>query len=138
MSSGDPDQPASASCAPRWRPSQRWSCRLIVLLAVNLLYEGTRLKSRGNIPYTRFFTPAMIAFAAVNACYTSVIAQVTLARDEGIFKRIGSTPLPPWVYMSGRLCSAGVVATVSAVVVVAVVPTYTTSRWSGARCLPCS
>jgi ABC-2 type transport system permease protein len=93
---------------------------LIVLLAVNLLYEGTRLKSRGNIPYAQFFTPAMIAFAVVNACYMSVISQVTLARDEGILKRIRSTPLPPWIYMAGRLGSAGLVAILSAVVVVAI------------------
>lgn len=93
---------------------------LMVLLAVNLLYEGTRLRSHGNIPYTQFFTPAMIAFAVVNACYTSVISQTTLARDEGVLKRIRSTPLPPWIYMTGKLCSTGLVAIVSAAVVVGV------------------
>lgn len=93
---------------------------LMVLLAVNLLYQGTRLQSRGNIPYAQFFTPAMIAFAVVNACYMSVISQTTLAREEGILKRIRSTPLPSWIYMSGRLGSAGLVAIVSAIVVVAV------------------
>jgi ABC-2 type transport system permease protein len=93
---------------------------LIVLLAVNLLYKGTRLPSRGGILYTQFFTPAMIAFAVVNACYMSVVPQITLAREEGILKRIRSTPLPSWIYMAGRLCSASLVATVSAVVVTAV------------------
>jgi ABC-2 type transport system permease protein len=93
---------------------------LMVLLAVNLLYQGTRLTSRGGIEYVQFFTPAMVAFAVVNACYMSVISSTTLARDEGILKRIRSTPLPPWVYMTGRIVSAGVVALVSAIVVVAV------------------
>jgi ABC-2 type transport system permease protein len=93
---------------------------LMVLLAVNLLYEGTRLTDRGNIPYAQFFTPAMVAFAVVNACYMGVISSTTLARDEGILKRIRSTPLPPWAYMAGRLVAAGLVATLSAIVVVAV------------------
>jgi ABC-2 type transport system permease protein len=93
---------------------------LTVLLAVNLLYKGTRLQSRGDIPYTQFFTPAMIAFAVVNACYMSVISQITLARDEGILKRIRSTPLPSWIYMAGRLGAASLVAIISAIVVVAV------------------
>jgi len=93
---------------------------LMVLLAVNLLYQGTHLASRGGIAYTQFFTPAMVAFAVVNACYMSVISSTTLARDEGILKRIRGTPLPPWVYMTGRLVSAGLVALVSAVVVIAV------------------
>jgi len=93
---------------------------LMVLLAVNLLYRGTHLASRGGVAYAQFFTPAMVAFAVVNACYMSVISSTTLARDEGILKRIRGTPLPPWVYMAGRLLSAGLVALVSAAVVVAV------------------
>jgi len=93
---------------------------LMVLLAVNLLFTGTRLGTRGGIRYTQFFTPAMVAFAVVSACYMSVISSTTLARDEGILKRVRSTPLQPWVYMTGRIVCAGLVALVSAVVVVAV------------------
>lgn len=92
---------------------------LMVLLAVNLLYRGTHLPSRGGIVYAQFFTPAMVAFAVVNACYMSVISSTTLARDEGILKRLRSTPLPPWVYMAGRLGAAALVALFSALVVVA-------------------
>ena len=62
----------------------------------------------------------MAAFAVINVCYMSVITSTTLARDEGILKRIRSTPLPPWVYMAGRLGAAGLVALLSAVVVIAV------------------
>ena len=91
---------------------------LMVLLAVNLLYSGTRLSSRGGIPFAQFFTPAMVAFAVVNACYMSVISSTTLAREEGILKRIRGTPLPPWVYMAGRIVSSGLVAIVAAIVVV--------------------
>jgi ABC-2 type transport system permease protein len=93
---------------------------IMVLLAVNLLYMGTRLGSRGGIRYAQFFTPAMIAFAVVSACYMSVISSTTLAREEGILKRVRSTPLPPWVYMAGRLVAAGLVAVVGAVIVSAV------------------
>lgn len=93
---------------------------LMVLLAVNLLYSGTRLPSRGGITYAQFFTPAMVAFALVNACDMSVISSTTLARDQGVLKRIRSTPLPAWVYMAGRIISSGLVALVGAVVVTAV------------------
>jgi ABC-2 type transport system permease protein len=93
---------------------------LMVLLAVNLLYNGTRLSDRGNILYAQFFTPAMVAFAVVNVCYMSVISSTTLARDGGILKRIRSTPLPAWIYMAGRLVAAGVVAACAATVVIAV------------------
>jgi ABC-2 type transport system permease protein len=92
---------------------------LMVLLAVNLLYSGTRLSSQGGISFAQFFTPAMVAFAVVSACYMSVISSTTLARDEGILKRIRGTPLPAWVYMTGRIVSSGLVAACTA------------SRWSG-------
>ncbi|HTX46445.1 MAG TPA: ABC transporter permease [Solirubrobacteraceae bacterium] len=93
---------------------------LMVLLAIGLLYSGTRLQSREGIAYIQFLTPAMIAFATVNACYMSVVSSVTLAREEGILKRFRSTPLPPWVYMAGRLGSAGLVTLASAAVVIAI------------------
>ncbi len=93
---------------------------LMVLLAVNLLFRGTHLRSRGDIPYVQFFTPAMVAFAVVNACYMAVISSTTLARDEGILQRIRSTPLPPWIYMAGRIASAGVVGLLASIAVVAV------------------
>lgn len=93
---------------------------LMVLLAVNLLFLGTRLSTRGDIRFVQFFTPAMVAFAVINACYMNVISSTAIARDEGVLKRIRSTPLPSWIYMSGRLGCAALVALVSAIVVLAV------------------
>ncbi len=93
---------------------------LMVLLAVDLLNSGSHLSSRGGIPYAQFFTPAMVAFAVINVCYMGVITSTTLARDEGILKRIRSTPLPPWVYMAGRLGAAALLSLLSAIVVIAV------------------
>jgi ABC-2 type transport system permease protein len=93
---------------------------LMVLLAVGLLSSGAHVHSRGGIPFAQFLTPAMVAFALVNVCYVSVISSTVLARDEGILQRLRSTPLPMWVYLGGRIVSAGAVSFVSAVVVVAV------------------
>lgn len=91
---------------------------LMVLLAVNLLYDGTRLPTRGGIRFAQFFTPAMIAFAVVNACYMSIVSSTVLAREDGILRRIRSTPLPRWVYMAGRIIAAGLVSLASTTVVI--------------------
>lgn len=93
---------------------------LMVLLAVNLLFSSSRLHTRGDIRFAQFFTPAMVAFAVISVCYMSVITSTTTAREEGILKRIRSSPLPPWVYMTGRIISAGLVAAVATVAVIAV------------------
>lgn len=93
---------------------------LTVLLAVNLLRKDDRLRGQGNIRFSQFFAPAMVAFAVIAACYMGVIISTTLAREEGILKRIRSTPLPPWAYMAGRILSATLIALLGAVAVLAV------------------
>jgi ABC-2 type transport system permease protein len=50
-----------------------------------------------------FFTPAIIVFGVVTATYTNLAMTVTIARDEGILKRIRGTPLPAWAYLAGRI-----------------------------------
>ena len=56
-----------------------------------------------------FFTPAIIVFGVVTATYTNLAMTVTIARDEGILKRIRGTPLPPWAYLAGRIGHAVVI-----------------------------
>ncbi len=93
---------------------------LMVLLAVGLLYNGTRLPSLGNVTYIQFFTPAMVAFATVTACYTGVITATVVAREQGILKRLRSTPLPGWAYFAGRILGAALITATSAIAVLAV------------------
>lgn len=93
---------------------------VMVLLAMGLLYHGVHLASRGGIGYTQFVTPAMLAFAVLTACYMSVITTTVVAREGGVLKRIRSTPLPPAVYMAGRVASAAVSAAIGVALVAAV------------------
>ncbi len=56
-----------------------------------------------------FFTPAIMVFGVIAATYTNLAMTVTIARDEGILKRIRGTPLPPWAYLAGRIGHAVVI-----------------------------
>lgn len=93
---------------------------VMVLIAVSFLYSGVRLQSQGNILYAQFFTPAMAAFATIAACYAGVIASTVLAREQGILKRLRTTPLPGWAYLAGRIITAGLIALLGSVVIAAV------------------
>ncbi|HUF05784.1 MAG TPA: ABC transporter permease [Candidatus Binatia bacterium] len=64
-----------------------------------------------------FFTPAIIVFGVVTATYTNLAMTVTIARDEGILKRIRGTPLPPWAYLAGRIGHAVVIGFLLVVIV---------------------
>ena len=66
-----------------------------------------------------FFTPAIIVFGVVTATYTNLAMTVTIARDEGILKRIRGTPLPPWAYLAGRIGHAIGVALLLVIIVAA-------------------
>ena len=66
-----------------------------------------------------FFTPGIIVFAVVTATYTNLAMAVTIARDEGILKRIRGTPLPAWAYLAGRIGHAVVIAFLLVVIVAA-------------------
>jgi len=70
----------------------------------------------GSEQAARFYTPSMMAFAVVTACYTNLAMGVVLAREAGILKRLRGTPLPGGAYMAGRIGQAVFVATLLAAV----------------------
>lgn len=65
--------------------------------------------------FSQFFTPAIAVFAAVSATFTNLAIGTSLSRDLGILKRVRGTPLPPWIYMAGRIGSGVWVALISIV-----------------------
>ena len=73
---------------------------------LNLIFTGTE----GAGSAAAFYTPAIICFSIVNACYTSIAMTVSLARDEGILKRVRGTPLPGWAYLVARMLQSVLVA----------------------------
>jgi ABC-2 type transport system permease protein len=66
-----------------------------------------------------FFTPAIIVFGVVTATYTNLAMTVTIARDEGVLKRIRGTPLPAWAYLAGKIGHAIGIAFLLVVIVAA-------------------
>lgn len=81
---------------------------LLFMLIFNVLFgEGAG----------RFFTPAIMVFAVVTGTFTNLAMMVTIARDEGILKRIRGTPLPTWAYLAGRIGHAVAIAFLLVVIV---------------------
>lgn len=71
----------------------------------------------GNSEAARFYTPSVMTFALVTACYTNLAMGVVLAREAGILKRLRGTPLPTWAYVAGRVGQAVFVTALLAVVI---------------------
>lgn len=80
---------------------------------------GNEVNSNG-ITTAQFFAPNLAVFAAVSASYTNLAIGTAMARDEGILKRMRGTPLPPWIYIAGRIGSATYIAAIAVVLMMAV------------------
>ena len=93
---------------------------LMFLVIFVLVFGNDEIDERGGINLAQYFTPALAVFAAVSASYTNLAINTGLARDQGILKRIRGTPLPPWIYMAGRVGSAIYIAFVASLLMIVV------------------
>jgi ABC-2 type transport system permease protein len=89
---------------------------VMFLVLFNLLFGDAQVN---GVPFAQFFTPAIATFAAVSATFTNLAIGTALSRDAGILKRFRGTPLPPWIYMAGRIGSGVWLATISVILMFA-------------------
>jgi ABC-2 type transport system permease protein len=95
---------------------------LFFLFLFNSLFGSGNLEPYPGvlIPYPQVFTPSIATFAVASACFSNLAIGVSIARDEGVLKRMRGTPLPPWIYLAGRIGSSMFVAVLSTIVMLVV------------------
>lgn len=86
---------------------------LLFMVIFNVLFGN------GDPESGRFFTPGIIVFAVVTATFTNLAMTVTVARDEGILKRLRGTPLPPLSYLLARMIHAALLSLLLVIIVAA-------------------
>ncbi len=92
---------------------------LIFLVVFTAVFGNDQIADL-RITTAQFYAPALAVFAAASATYTNLATSTAIARDDGILKRIRGTPLPPWMYMAGRVGSAVWIAVLATVLMMAV------------------
>ncbi|MGH9178864.1 MAG: ABC transporter permease [Acidimicrobiales bacterium] len=65
-----------------------------------------------------YYVPGIVTLSLVSATVLNLAISLTFARERGLLKRVRSTPLPPSVYVAGRI---GTASGVSVLLVAAVV-----------------
>lgn len=84
---------------------------MFLVIFTSLLGSGTVEVAPGiEIEQDRYYVAAMAAFAVISATYTNLAIGITFTRDAGILKRTRGTPLPAWIYLSGRVIHAMLVS----------------------------
>lgn len=93
---------------------------LIMLVLFNALFGGDTIETpAGDWSTQQFYTGGLAAFTAVSATFTNLANMVPMRRDEGVLKRWRGTPLPTWMYLSGFIISAVIIAVVGVVLMLA-------------------
>jgi ABC-2 type transport system permease protein len=93
---------------------------MFLVIFTALLGSGRVEVARGVfLEQDRYFVAAMGTFALISATYTNLAMSVTFARDLGILKRTRGTPLPAWIYLSGRVAHAVLVSLLLVVITAA-------------------
>jgi ABC-2 type transport system permease protein len=72
---------------------------LVVFIALN--GNDTVPLTGGRVKFAQFYVPAIIAFGVISACYTNLAFALSIRRDNGLLKRVRSTPLRPAMYLGG-------------------------------------
>ena len=92
---------------------------LMIFVVFALVFGNEEIEYLG-VTTAQYFAPAMAVFAAVSATYTNLAVTTAYQRDEGILKRIKGTPLPPTVYMGGKIASAIMIAVISVLIMMSI------------------
>ena len=77
----------------------------LVFLLVFVSVFGNGMISALGVPMAQFYAPSLRVYGAITAAYTNLAIMTVNRREEGILKRVRGTPLPPWLYIAGRLAS---------------------------------
>jgi ABC-2 type transport system permease protein len=91
---------------------------LMFLVIFNLLFGNSKYSGFGTtVRASTFYTPAIIAFSVITACYTNVAMRMTFGRDQGVLKRIRGTPMPAWSYVTARIVHSVLISALLVVIV---------------------
>ncbi|MEW6155134.1 MAG: ABC transporter permease [Actinomycetota bacterium] len=82
---------------------------LFLFLFVSIFGNDTVVVRGHEIKASTYFVPGIVTLSVVSATVLNLAITFTILREKGQLKRVRSTPLPPWVYLGGRVLTATVV-----------------------------
>ncbi len=92
---------------------------LMFLILFTAIFGNEEISGLG-VTTAQFFAPGLAVFAAASATYTNLAIGTAISRDNGILKRVRGTPLPPWIYITGRVVSAVYIGALAVVIMMGV------------------
>lgn len=89
---------------------------LIFLFVFVGMFGNESLEDR-DISLATYYVPGILALAVVSATFVNLAMSLVAQREDGVLKRLRGTPLPPAVFVAGRIAAATVLTLLLVVVV---------------------
>jgi ABC-2 type transport system permease protein len=90
---------------------------LIFMFILATIFGNDQVQGLPGVKLTTYYVPAILTLAVISATMVSPAISITQDRENGVLKRVRSTPLPSWVFIAGRVGNAIVVSLVMLVLV---------------------
>jgi ABC-2 type transport system permease protein len=89
---------------------------LIFLFIFATIFGNDTIEERA-VKTTTYYVPAIIALSVISATTVSLAINLTEDRERGLLKRVRGTPLPPAVFVAGRVGNSFVISVLMVVLV---------------------
>jgi ABC-2 type transport system permease protein len=93
---------------------------VIVFLILAVVFNGETVDVRGGVEATTYYVPAIMSLSIISATMQTLAMTLVIAREDGRLKRGRGTPMPPWVFIAGRVGNSIVVALMMMVLLAAI------------------
>jgi ABC-2 type transport system permease protein len=93
---------------------------VVLLLIFATVFGDQTVDVRGGVETTTYYVPAIITLSVISATMQSLAMSLVIAREDGRLKRSRGTPMPPWVFIAGRIGNSIVVALMMLVLLAAI------------------
>jgi ABC-2 type transport system permease protein len=105
-----------------WRNPAAAGFSFVFPILIMVIFSSTsgnnRISELGNINYTQYYIPAIVAFGIMGTTFTNLAVSVTFKREAGTLKRIRGAPLPSWIYLGGLIGNSVVVGILLTIIVI--------------------
>jgi ABC-2 type transport system permease protein len=93
---------------------------VILFLILAVVFSGEEVDVRGGIDADTYYVPAIMSLAIISATMQTLAMTLVIAREDGRLKRGRGTPMPPWVFIAGRVGNSIVVALMMLILLAAI------------------
>jgi len=106
-----------------WRNPAAAGFSFVFPILIMVIFASTSgnntISELGNINYTQYYIPSIVAFGIMGVTFTNLAITVTFKREAGTLKRVRGSPLPSWIYLGGLIGNSVVVGILLTILVIA-------------------